>query len=342
MFSAVELTNGLDQPHHYLSIYIDAYKTKTSHNQSSEGVYMSILNTSRREIFTLMVLPPGCDLHEALAPLRRDLIKLQKGIYVYDVATQTIVNTRAYVAAFVADTIQADKTCRSLGNAGLVHGRTCSAKKRDYADSKHDCNDYTCLRRLEQSNIVLLQQKEEVDQHGTSTADIQRHYGLKDKPFLFEGVQCDPHKQSFWDIDHLFWYGVSKLVFDLELDRLYPRHRHEVLARLQAFPWPAGTRTPMPVITGKSYGSGVSFGMYQILTYALPFIFDGIDGVQDQTIVFLTLLARTLAAAAGPLTKATLAQVQKDMSKIVEYGILCIQLMYCWCACMISWCLLCS
>ena len=75
----------------WLNIYIDKFATSGAHNKSTEAVYASIANVdskfagSQEFIWTLMLLQPGCDLFEALAPVRRDLVALQeRGLLCYD------------------------------------------------------------------------------------------------------------------------------------------------------------------------------------------------------------------------------------------------------------------
>ena len=73
-----------------MNIYIDKFATSGAH-KSTEAVYASIANIdskfvgSQEFIWTLMLLQPGCNLFEALAPVRRDLIALKdRGLLCYD------------------------------------------------------------------------------------------------------------------------------------------------------------------------------------------------------------------------------------------------------------------
>jgi hypothetical protein len=77
--------------HLFIQICIDGYATHLTRSHSTTAVYFAIANMPREHysklenIHLLMLLTPGVDLHEALAPVRRDLLRLQNGIDTFDI-----------------------------------------------------------------------------------------------------------------------------------------------------------------------------------------------------------------------------------------------------------------
>lgn len=166
------------------------------------------------------------------------------------------------------------------------------------ADTKLSVNDHFMIRRKEQTDIAVKQQNDEIrernlDPNSTAAKGISRHYGTYTTRCLFENVDVDPHTQSWNDISHNFFYGVTKLAIKEILTGLKPRQRMDFQIRLRDFPWPKGTNPPVVEVTAEFTGGGLTMDMFRCVGYAASHVLDGLASLKE--LQFLSLVSKCAA-----------------------------------------------
>src|ERR1700744_562373 len=105
----------------WIEIYLDKFTSKTFRNRNTLGVYLSYSNVLRKvkgfSDFTdvIMLVPPGVDLYEVFAYLRRDLRLLAEGVSFYDAIDKRIKKLKALVSFLPTDLPQLSSTARHGG-----------------------------------------------------------------------------------------------------------------------------------------------------------------------------------------------------------------------------------
>ena len=129
--------------------------TKSRGALSSDGVYVSLSNTRRdckhfqSFVGTLFLVPPGVDTLSLLEFVSADILKLQRGVRVYDVALDKWRMVRGVISMLPTDHTQAIKTTRGLGTAANITSRCCWALKETRCNPRILATilDHTMTRR---------------------------------------------------------------------------------------------------------------------------------------------------------------------------------------------------
>jgi hypothetical protein len=131
------------------------------------------------------------------------------------------------------------KFCRHLGNSSIKNCRNCWNSKEDATKSDTDFRDHTMTRREAQTDVVIAQIQQEIEDAGVPTSGhdgVRTKYGVNPVPSLFSGNQIDHHTQSMWDVDHLLWLGIIKLLLNYCWISMDGKHRSRFIARYEQFP----------------------------------------------------------------------------------------------------------
>ena len=114
----------------WVELFIDGFSMGSSRGAlPTEGVYVALSNTRRDVkhvqsfVGTLAVLPHGVQQTKILAEISKDLVKLQRGFRVFDVAVGDWVDISGAVSILPADAMQAYKMTRTLGTSANLDSR---------------------------------------------------------------------------------------------------------------------------------------------------------------------------------------------------------------------------
>jgi hypothetical protein len=114
----------------WVEIFIDGFSMGSSRGAlPTEGIYVALSNTRRDVkhvqsfVGTLAVLPHGVQQTTILAEISKDLVKLQRGFRVFDVASGDWVDISGAVSILPADAMQAYKMTRTLGTSATLDSR---------------------------------------------------------------------------------------------------------------------------------------------------------------------------------------------------------------------------
>ena len=229
--------------------------TKSRGALSSDGVYVSLSNTRRdckhfqSFVGTLFLVPPGVDTLSLLEFVSADILKLQRGVRVYDVALDKWRMVRGVISMLPTDHTQAIKTTRGLGTAANITSRCCWALKETRCNPRILATilDHTMTRREAQTDVCVLQMNETLSRGRHSKARVlhlQRKYGIRSIPRHFHGlVSVDTHLQSFWDPAHLLFLNILPRLVE-SLWKACGKLSHLFVVRMSQFPWVRGTKSP--------------------------------------------------------------------------------------------------
>lgn len=119
------------------------------------------------------------NFHQAFAPIRRDIRKLEEGFSVWEFfdvvhAPLSLPQLRLHwtakqivlhgaLATSVADSVQQNEHCRHLGNKANSACRSCLILKADRVNMDLDLWDFKMLRRRDQTNVIADQISTELD-----------------------------------------------------------------------------------------------------------------------------------------------------------------------------------
>ena len=181
---------------------------------------------------------------------------------------------QAGVAGLPGDHVQASATSRQRGNQASLNSHQCWVTKDNCIDPDHDCCDHHMLRRGAQTDLVVEQIKEELaDRPSISKANSERItqcYGINPGPSIMKGVDVDTNTQSMWDLSHLLWFGLIKLVVKFFVNSLSKANQEIFMIRLRDFKWPKNTSPPIQAIKSK-FGSGNSMTHWRTIGFASPY-----------------------------------------------------------------------
>ncbi len=214
---------------------------------------------SRKYVFTLMLLPPHVSLHEALAPLRRDLAELERGISVqvhpppHGQEAQTITVTGS-VSMLLADHVQACSNCCHLGNNANLNCLSCLMKKEDRLVYSPDVLNYNMTRNLSQHAVMLQQMHRQMGPLPSAgrVREVKSLYGISTDPLPF-GNTVDPFTQSFPCVGHAMDLGLMGRLTNFMLSLLSQREHREFVARQTNLDYPRGW-TRLPTFKSKMKG----------------------------------------------------------------------------------------
>ena len=174
-----------------------------------------------------------------------------------------------------------------------MRGHNCWIHRTDLTDVSIECSDHTMTRRWEQTKLCKQLIQDEINFRSSkrqlkasAIANIHRHYGVSLGKFFLEGVHVDPHSISFWDLSHLLYLGIFKLVVSDLYDQLPSKHKHAFRIRMRDYSWPPGMTPPLS-FTQSKFGVGVTWTMWRSIGLASQHCFDGL--ISDEKLKFMTL-----------------------------------------------------
>ncbi len=175
----IDLRLHVGTPHIWLEFNVDAFNGFDLKNRSTTSVSMGISNMrtkykyDRKHIYTIMLLPPHVDLHEALAPVRRDLEALEQGIdvQVHPDHNNEVKTVRVFgaVSMLLADHVQACANSCHLGNNAKRNCRSCLMNKDQRFDFGTRFLDHDMIRSLAQRLVILSQMARQAGANPSAT-----------------------------------------------------------------------------------------------------------------------------------------------------------------------------
>ena len=165
-----------------------------------------------------MLIPPHVALHEALEPLRLDLLKLQEGVqlqqYMKGKAQKVLV--KGLISCVIADHPQACELSRHLGVNANQNCRSCWTSKEERIKFTGSILDHSMARKKLQTDVVVFNIKRQLAKKFSVTKQkqLQKECGVRAMACPLEGVEYDPHVQCFPDVDHLIDLGLMNVYFD--------------------------------------------------------------------------------------------------------------------------------
>ena len=320
----------------WLALYIDKFGTTKRGNQSTEGVYMAILNVrsdvfARPEtIFTIKLLGPGCFLAPALASINEECQRLAStGVVMYDSSTKSFDTVRAGVLMFPADHVQALTACRGLGNSALMNGRGCALPLAQFSDWTVDCRDHTLMRREQQTDVTVSHLRDLIrNEHllKTVSKSIRKWFGTKltASPFGDAGMARCSHKMSMVDASHMLWFGVFKSAYVAVVERMSAADQVDLSTRLRDFPWPSGisppTKLAKQLTAGKDsvVGAGITMDGMRYIGAASTLALEGlVDELSHKLVVDIVKFA---ALVFSPISVDGLTYIEDRARSIIRRG----------------------
>jgi hypothetical protein len=179
-------------------------------------------------------------MYEALAQLRRDLVRLEKGIQIKMHPDGAIRTVRCLVAQLNADSVQVSANCGHLGNAAIKNCPFCMVSKGARAVFTKGILDWRMTRTDLQSQVIRAYMAEVLGSHPTKklVEELRKLFGITELDHAFDGV-ADPHRQSIPCIGHLIDLGLMARLLDAMLLQIISQGHIAILeARLDAFLYP--------------------------------------------------------------------------------------------------------
>ncbi len=266
----------------------------------------------------IMLVPAGCDMYEALAPLRRDMKLLEQGV------ETRLGKLHVYPSFLPADLLQKYENCRHLGNTATMNCASCWCDTTERCDTKFDILDVSNTRRREQTNVIIQQLQEEESQlrfakedvADRTVAKLRQKYGIQNRPCLYEDVEVDPHMQSPTDPDHLVWFGLVRIVLRAIKAAMNPAQRHEFAIRVADFQYPKGWSVIQLSLMDK-VGLTVQMAFYQkLLLVAMFVLFPCTSTSHFNTFIQMAIWIRHLFAVQH--SDASHKQVQMSGDKMLS------------------------
>jgi hypothetical protein len=320
----------------WLALYIDKFGTTKRGNQSTEGVYMAILNVKSdvfacpETIFTIKLLGPGCFLAPALASINEECQRLAStGVVMFDSSTGSFETVRAGVLMFPADHVQALTACRGLGNSALMNGRGCALPLDKFSSSTVDCRDHTLMRREQQTDVTVSHLRDLIANESllkTAAKSIRKWFGTKvtPSPFGDAGMARCSHKMSMVDASHLLWFGVFKSAYVAVVENMTGAQQVDLSTRLRDFPWPAGisppTKLAKQLTSGKDkvVGAGITMDGMRYIGAASTLALEGLVGEREHKLV--VDIVKFAALAFSPVAVDGLADIEERARSIIRRG----------------------
>ena len=313
----------------WVEIFIDGFRIGHGDTLSSEGVYASFSNTRRDMkhfqcfVATLFVVPPGVNPLSLMRHVSKDLLKLKRGINVFDSATGDVVTVRGAISMLPADHQQALLNSRSLGNNSTIMGRCCWSRlgnlcTRSVLDS---VLEYDMTRRQIQTEVCvdfMLAEKASKNLSSSQMKDLQKRFGVRAAPPVFsDSVEVDTHLQSFWDPSHLFFLNILPRLLDLVLSSLKKNKRKWFLLRMAQFTFARGMRKPARTYR-KGLGRSVSITGWKAFHLAAVFACDGLVEAPLATLLVSFWKLFCLALRPQGLSNADLLVVQDLCTRVIQ------------------------
>jgi hypothetical protein len=191
-----------------------------------------------------MLIPPEVDLKDALAPVCKDLIKLQKGVTLKEFKDNRCIDieVKGGISCIIADHPQACDLSRHLGVNANQNCRLCWSDKFDRSNFSTSILHHENTRRRTQTDVIVAQTKEllETKYSINRQRELQKMSGIRATQCPLQGVDVDPHIQCFPDIDHLLDLGLTKVLFDYINSTLSVKQLDDIKLRYESLSLPAG------------------------------------------------------------------------------------------------------
>ncbi len=247
----------------WIEVFIDSFAGYAFRKRSTTGVYASFSNirsryrSNRDNIYTLMLLPPRVSLYEALAPLRRDLHILERGLDVmlFDGQRSRSVRVWGAVSVLVADHVQACHNCNHLGNTANKNCRFCFIDKEERMMFDTSILSFQMTRTLPQMDAVREQMSLEIGANTSASAlrQVKTKYGVSLDPLPFGSI-VDPFQLSFPCVGHALDLGLMCTLLTFLLNKLNTANHITFVGRMKALNYPRGWTKLSPYtkkLTGK-------------------------------------------------------------------------------------------
>ncbi len=237
-------------PHVWVEVFIDSFKPYEK-NRSTTGVYIGFSNVrskykyNRRQMYTLMLLPPHVPLFEALAPLRRDLGILESGIIVdlhpKGSGEAKQVRVTGAVSMLISDHVQACANSCHMGNQAKKNCRMCMADRSQRFETSRQILDFTQSRCLGQAAAVVEQINLTLgaEPSAAKVKSTRSLYGVTTGPLPL-GNYVDPFRQSIPCIGHCLDLGLMSRILAFTMKRLTLANLGEFNTRLKSMDTPRG------------------------------------------------------------------------------------------------------
>ena len=231
-----------------MEIFIDGFGAYNTRTRTTTGVYISFANIrskykyTREYIYTYMVIPPGVELKEALAPLVADLKELEEhGMEVAMFPDGKMIRLFGAPAYILSDHVQACQTIGHCGNNSLKNCRCCMVDKKDRcvfdkSIIEHDHTRNTAVSRAQRAQMRI---RMGANPSAFAKSCIQRLYGLYVDPSVFDTV-LDVHQMTMPCVGHALDIGICKRLVIALLDAVRECDYHIFRARLEGIEWPRG------------------------------------------------------------------------------------------------------
>jgi hypothetical protein len=309
------------RPFAFVEIYMDGFGRK-----GATGVYMRVsgirskYKSCQEFVKTLMVVPRGVDMHIVLTVVRRDVLLLEKGFYTFDSRTGCNVLLKGALSFLPADYVQACKNCRHMGNNATRNCKCCWVHKDDRLNVTIDILDHTNTRRDQQTDKVIEQMNQEIRDANlppSSRAGVRTKYGVTNERLYFSGCTIDHHLQSFYDADHLYWFGVIPNIMNFCWWAMAGEQRKEFKTRWECFAWPSNTLKPWVVWGELTMVANVSMTLWKSIAMACTQLFDGLLHV-DHYRMLLGVYQFIVSLYCADFTEADLPTLTTTSTELLE------------------------
>lgn len=326
----------------WLAIFADGFKDERG--RSPVGVYAHGLNirSGMRSLdafkMKICVIPPGVDLFEALAPLRRDLALFERGFVWWDPISHKTRNLVGRVAVMPADLMQLYTNVRHGGNACTWNCPNCLIHVQDRGDTHLDIRGVVLERTGELVDMCVKQAEEEVDAwrqldthkrfpQGEISASrfdkIRTKYALsKLTPPPFGRNALDECRLGLRDPDHLWLYGIFLCMHNhMFYECMNVPARGRFIARCRDFPCLAGharLNVPWKIENRKKWGRGISMSLYRQLTFVGVTAYKGL--VPPDIYALYVRLWRFYVEIRKPIAAADVSRLQRQGIQLLRDG----------------------
>jgi hypothetical protein len=196
----------------------------------------------QQHVHTLMLMPPGVDLREALVQFRQEMKSLEAGVKVrmYPDGKETIV--KGALAYVNADHVQACINCGHMGNNAFMNCRYCLVHKSNRLNVEFPVLEWQHTRTEAQGIEFIRQMKVTMGPAPSEhkKQQIRLHYGIREREWPLYGL-LDAFRQGLICLGHLIDLGLLSRLIDEMIAKVLSNGTLEILeSRLNSFEYPPG------------------------------------------------------------------------------------------------------
>jgi hypothetical protein len=287
----------------FTGIYVSWANLKVKYAQNLENIHL------------IGYVPHGANLLECLQPFYKELALLSNGVeMVVCVPSENgepkWEKKKVYgnLAVIISDTPQASQLCSHSGHSSTMICRKCKKNKRsaklksNLASFDIDITSVWYKRRAAETREMLRFYQSDNSMNnrdrqilGLRVSDT-RHAIEKNLPYPFffisDEFDFDVNMQTPGDVDHIFFYGLSRMVISSIIRVLGTENNREILRRrLQHFVYPRGwSKIKFDILTGAAHSASTSMALYNRLLTIMLHIVRGL--VDEEIYNILTSLFR--------------------------------------------------